>query len=145
MQLLRKLDGTASTKALTHSEIVELALSKKISKASTENLLTKIGITAAEKGQVAVKHQVTLSTLNQAIMSDKLSEAEAKQIATILGLNTVETANIGITNILTACFTKLWTVITSHPIGAILTAIGAVAIGVTAYINKANEGMRKKH
>ena len=114
-----------------------------MSKANAESILSKLGITAMENGQVAIKQQLTLSMLEQAVASKKLTAAEAEQMAAIFGLSAVETTNIGITNVLTACFSKLWGVITSHPIGAILTAVGAVAIGVISYINKANEDAKK--
>lgn len=114
-----------------------------LTQADAEALLSKIGITAAEEGQVAVKHQVTMAMLEQAIANGTLTSAESAQIATMLGLNAAETANIGITNILTGAIAKLWAVITAHPIGAILTAVGAVAVGVIAYINKSNKDAQK--
>lgn len=61
----------------------------------------------------------------------------------MLGLNAVEVANISITNVLTASFTKLRAVITGHLIVAILTAIGAVAIGTIAYIDKVNKDAKQ--
>ena len=140
---MAKAGLTTATKALTQAEMVEMATKNGVAKAEAEALLSKIGITATEEGQVVVKKQVTLAMLEQAVASGTLTKAEASQIATMLGLNAVETANIGITNVLTASFTKLWAVITAHPIGAILTAIGAVAVGTIAYINKVNKDAEK--
>ena len=140
---LAKAGLTTATSALTQAEMVELATKTGIAKADAEALLSKIGITAAEEGQVAVKHQVTMAMLEQAVANGALTSAESAQIATMLGLNAAETANIGITNILTGAVAKLWAVITAHPIGAILTAVGAIAVGVIAYINKSNKEAQK--
>ena len=140
---LAKAGLTTATSALTQAEMVELATKTGVAKADAEALLSKIGITAAEEGQVAVKHQVTMAMLEQAVANGTLTSAESAQIATMLGLNAAETANIGITNILTGAVAKLWAVITAHPIGAILTAVGAVAVGVIAYINKSNKDAQK--
>ncbi len=140
---IAKAGLTTATKALTQAEMIEIATKNGVAKAEAEELLRKIGITATEEGQVAVKKQVTLAMLEQAVASGNLTAAESTQIATMLGLNAVETTNIGITNVLTASFAKLWAVITAHPIGAILTAIGAVAVGTIAYINKTNKDAKK--
>lgn len=140
---LAKAGLTTATASLTQAEMVELATKSGVAKADAEALLSKIGITAAEEGQVAVKKQVTLAMLEQAVANGTLTTAESAQIATMLGLNAVETTNIGITNVLTGAVAKLWAVITAHPIGAILTAVGAVAIGVIAYINKSNKDAQK--
>ena len=140
---LAKAGLTSATSALTQAEMVELATKTGVAKADAEALLSKIGITAAEEGQVAVKHQVTMAMLEQAVANGTLTSAESAQIATMLGLNAAETANIGITNILTGAIAKLWAVITAHPIGAILTAVGTVAVGVIAYINKSNKDAQK--
>lgn len=140
---MAKAGLTTATKALTQAEMVEMATKNGVVKAEAEALLSKIGITATEEGQVVVKKQITYAMLEQAIASGTLTKAEASQIATMLGLSAAETANIGITNVLTASFTKLWDVITAHPIGAILTAIGAVAVGTIAYINKVNKDAEK--
>lgn len=140
---MAKAGLTTATKALTQAEMVEIATKTGVAKAEAEELLRKIGITATEEGQVVVKKQVTLAMLKQAVASGKITAAESAQIATMLGLNAVESTNIGITNVLTASFVKLWAVITAHPIGAILTAIGAVAVGTIAYINKANKDAKK--
>lgn len=136
---MAKAGLTTATQALTQVEMVEMATKAGVAKATAEELLSKIGITATETGQIPVKKQVTRAMLEQAVASGTLTKAESAQIATMLGLNAVETTNIGITNVLTASFTKLWAVITAHPIGAILTAIGAVAVGAIAYINKTNK------
>ncbi len=140
---MAKAGLTTATKALTQAEMVEIATKSGVAKAEAEELLRKIGIAATEEGQVVVKKQVTLAMLEQAVASGNLTAAESAQIAAMLGLNAVESANIGITNVLTASFTKLWAVITAHPLGAILTAIGAVAVGTIAYINKTNKDAQK--
>lgn len=140
---IAKAGLTTATKALTQAEMLEIATKNGVAKAEAEELLKKIGITATEEGQVAVKKQVTLAMLEQAVASGNLTAAESTQIATMLGLNAIETTNIGITNVLTASFAKLWAVITAHPTGAILTAIGAVAVGTIAYINKTNKDAKK--
>ena len=131
---LAKVGLTTATSALTQAEMVELATKTGVAKADAEALLSKIGITTAEEGQVAVKHQVTMAMLEQAVAHGTLTSAELAQIAAMLGLNAAETASIGITNLLTASFAKLWAIITAHPIGAILTAIGVAVVGIaTAY------------
>ena len=131
---LAKVGLTTATSALTQAEMVELATKTGVAKADAEALLSKIGITTAEEGQVAVKHQVTMAMLEQAVANGTLTSAESAQIAAMLGLNAAETASIGITNLLTASFAKLWAIITAHPIGAILTAIGVAVVGIaTAY------------
>ena len=132
---IAKAGLTTATKALTQAEMVEIAAHNGVAKADAEALLSKIGIAASETGQTAIKHQVTLAMLEQAVASGALTEAESAQLTTMLGLNAAEVTNIGITNILTASFAKLWAVITAHPLGALLTAIGAVAIGTVTYIN----------
>ena len=133
---MAKAGLTTATQALTQAEMVEMATKTGVAKATAEELLSKIGITATETGQIPVKKQVTRAMLEQAVASGTLTKAEASQIATMLGLNAAETANIGITNVLTASFAKLWAVITAHPIGAILTAIGVVAVSAVAAYNK---------
>ena len=140
---LAKAGLTTATAALTQAEMVELATKNGVDRAEAKALLSKIGITAAEEGQVVVKHQVTMAMLEQAVANGTLTVAEKAQIATMLGLNAAETTNIGITNILTGAIAKLWAVITAHPIGAILTAVSAVAVGVIAYINKSNKDAQK--
>lgn len=57
---LAKAGLTTATFSLTQAEMVELATKTSVAKADAEALLSKIGITAAEEGQVAVKHQVTM-------------------------------------------------------------------------------------
>lgn len=136
---MAKAGFTTATQALTQAEMVEVATKTGVSKATAEELLSKIGITATETGQIPVKKQVTFAMLEQAVANGTLTKSEASQITTMLGLNAAETTNIGITNVLTASFTKLWAVITAHPIATILTAIGAVAVGTIAYINKTNK------
>ena len=140
---LAKAGLTTATKALTQAEMIEIATKNGYAKTEAEELLRKIGITVTEEGQVAIKKQVTLAMLEQSVASGKITTAESTQIATMLGLNGVESTNIGITNVLTASFTKLWSVITAHPIGAILTAIGVVSVGTIALINKANKDAKK--
>lgn len=133
---IAKAGLTTATKTLTQAEMIEIATKNGVAKAEAEELLRKAGIIATEQGQVAVKKQITLAMLEQAVANGNLTAAESTQIATMLKLNAVESTNIGITNVLTVSFTKLWAVITTHPIGAILTAIGVVAVGTIAYINK---------
>ena len=93
---IAKAGLTTATKALTQAEMIEIAAKNGVAKAEAEELLRKIGITATEQGQVAVKKQVTLEMLKQAVASGALTKAEATQIATMLGLNAVELTNIGI-------------------------------------------------
>lgn len=140
---MAKAGLTTATKALTQAEMVEMATKNGVAKTEAEALLRKIGITATEESQVVVKKQVTRAMLEQAVTSGILTTAEASQIANMLALNATEAANIGITNVLTASFTKLFAVINAHPIGAILIAVGAVAVGTIAYINKVNKDAKK--
>lgn len=133
---LAKARLTTATAALNGQEVIELATNKGITSERAKEIATALGLIATEEGQVVSKKQLTVATLKQAGATDA-------EIASILGLNATETANIGITNILTGAVAKLWAVITAHPIGAILTAVGAVAVGVIAYINKSNKDAQK--
>lgn len=126
---MAKAGLTTATKALNAEELITLATKKGISTERAKEIASALGLIATEKGQIVSKKQLTVATLQQVGATDA-------EIKAILGLNAVETANIGITNVLTASFTKLWAVITAHPIGAILTAIGVVAIGAVAAYNK---------
>ena len=133
---MAKAGLTTATKALNAEELIALATKKGISAERAKEIASALGLIATEEGQIISKKQLTVATLQQAGATDA-------EITAILGLNAAETANIGITNVLTASFTKLWAVITAHPIGAILTAIGAVAVGTIAYINKVNKDAEK--
>ena len=121
-----------ATKALNAEELISLATKKGMSTERAKEIASALGLITTEKGQIASKKQLTVATLKQVGATDA-------EIVAILGLNNAEMTNIGITNVLTASFTKLWAVITAHPIGAILTAIGAVTVGTIAYINKTNK------
>ena len=133
---LAKAGLTTATVALNGQEVIELAQRKGLTAERAKEIASNLGLIATEEGQVISKKQLTVATLKQAGATDA-------EIASILGLNAAETANIGITNILTGAVAKLWAVITAHPIGAILTAVGAVAVGVIAYINKSNKDAQK--
>lgn len=133
---LAKAGLTTATVALNGQEVIELAQRKGLTAERAKEIASNLGLIATEEGQVISKKQLTVVTLKQAGATDA-------EIASILGLNAAETANIGITNILTGAVAKLWAVITAHPIGAILTAVGAVAVGVIAYINKSNKDAQK--
>lgn len=133
---LAKAGLTTATVALNGQEVIELAQRKGLTAERAKEIASNLGLIATEEGQVVSKKQLTVATLKQAGATDA-------EITSILGLNAVETANIGITNVLTGAVTELWAVITAHPIGAILTAIGVVAIGVIAYINKSNKDAQK--
>lgn len=133
---LAKAGLTTATAALNGQEVIELATKKGITSERAKEIASALGLIATEEGQVVSKKQLTVATLKQAGATDA-------EISSILGLNVAETANIGITNILTGAVAKLWAVITAHPIGAILTAVGAVAVGVIAYINKSNKDAQK--
>ena len=118
-----------ATQALNAEEMIALATQKGIATERAKEIASALGLIATEEGQIISKKQLTVATLRQAGATDT-------EIAAMLGLNAVETTNIGITNVLTASFTKLWAVITAHPIGAILTAIGVVAVSAVAAYNK---------
>ncbi len=133
---LAKAGLTTATAALNGQEVIELAQKKGLTAERAKEIASNLGLIATEEGQVVSKKQLTVATLKQAGATDA-------EIVSILGLNAAETANIGITNILTGAVAKLWAVITAHPIGAILTAVGAVAVGVIAYINKSNKDAQK--
>ena len=126
---MAKAGLTTATKALNAEELIALATKKGISAERAKEIASALGLIATEKGQVVSKKQLTVATLQQVGATDA-------EITAILGLNAAETANIGITNVLTASFAKLWAVITAHPIGAILTAIGVVAVSAVAAYNK---------
>lgn len=133
---MAKAGLTTATKALNAEELIALATKKGISAERAKEIASALGLIATEKGQIVSKKQLTVATLQQVGATDA-------EITAILGLNAAETTNIGITNVLTASFAKLWAVISAHPIGAILTAIGAVAVGAIAYINKTNKEAEK--
>lgn len=126
---MAKAGLTTATKALNAEELITLATKKGISDERAKEIASALGLIATEKGQIVSKKQLTVATLQQVGATDA-------EIKAILGLNAAETANIGITNVLTASFAKLWAVITAHPIGAILTAIGVVAVSAVAAYNK---------
>lgn len=126
---LAKAGLTTATQALNAEEMIALATKRGIATERAEEIASALGLIATEKGQIISKKQLTVATLQQAGATDT-------EIAAMLGLNAVETTNIGITNVLTASFAKLWAVITAHPIGAILTAIGVVAVSAVAAYNK---------
>lgn len=126
---IAKAGLTTATKALNAEELIELATKKGISTERAKEIASALGLIATEEGQIISKKQLTVATLKQAGATDA-------EIASILGLNAVETANIGITNVLTASFTKLWAVITAHPIGAILTVVGVAVSGIVVAYNK---------
>lgn len=126
---IAKAGLTTATKALNAEELIALATKKGISVERAKEIASALGLIATEKGQIVSKKQLTVATLQQVGATDA-------EITAILGLNAAETTNIGITNVLTASFAKLWAVITAHPIGAILTAIGVVAVGAVAAYNK---------
>lgn len=124
---LAKAGLTTATVALNGQEVIELAQRKGLTAERAKEIASNLGLIATEEGQVISKKQLTVATLKQAGATDA-------EIASILGLNAAETASIGITNLLTASFAKLWAIITAHPIGAILTAIGVAVVGIaTAY------------
>lgn len=124
---LAKAGLTTATVALNGQEVIELAQRKGLTAERAKEIASNLGLIATEEGQVISKKQLTVATLKQAGATDA-------EIASILGLNAAETASIGITNLLTASFAKLWAIITAHPIGAILTAIGIAVVGIaTAY------------
>ena len=126
---MAKAGLTTATKALNAEELIALATKKGISAERAKEIASALGLIATEKGQVVSKKQLTVATLQQVGATDA-------EITAILGLNAAETANIGIINVLTASFAKLWAVITAHPIGAILTAIGVAAVSAVAAYNK---------
>ena len=137
---LAKAGLTTATVALNGQEVIELAQRKGLTAERAKEIASNLGLIATEEGQVISKKQLTVATLKQAGATDA-------EIASILGLNAAETASIGITNLLTASFAKLWAIITAHPIGAILTAIGAAVAGIaTAYSKYGDtlENARKK-
>lgn len=129
---MAKAGLTTATRALNAEEMIALATQKGIATERAKEIASALGLIATEEGQIVSKKQLTIATLQQAGATDT-------EIAAMLGLNAAETTNIGITNVLTASFAKLWAVITAHPVGAILTAIGVVAVGAIAYINKTNK------
>lgn len=146
---LAKAGLTTATSALTQAEMVELATNTGVAKADAEVLLNKIGITAAEEGQVAVKHQVTMAMLEQAVANGTLTTAEASQIATMLGLTAVEGGAIVTTNLLTAAVHKLNMAIKSNPwlfvIGAAITAIIASYEIAKKKAEDAEEAIKSAH
>ena len=98
-----------------------------------------LGLTTAENGSLVSKKVLNAEMVKQQLKSIGIVGATQAQIMSTLGLATAETGAVAGTNLLTASFAKLWAVISAHPIGALITAVGALAVGVVSAVNASNK------
>ncbi len=98
-----------------------------------------IGLSTAEDGSLVSKEALNAEMVKQQLESIGVIGAAQGQILAMLGLTTAEGGAVAGTNLLTAAFAKLWAIISAHPIGAIITAIGAIAVGTAVAVNATNK------
>lgn len=127
---------TTST-VLTVAQQEELINSGLLTHEKMAEIAATIGLTRAEDNSLVSKSALNIEMVKQQLASIGIVGSTQKQILAMLGLTTAEGGTIATTNILTASFAKLWAIISAHPIGALITAIGVVSVGVITYINKA--------
>lgn len=143
---LAKNGLASSATILTTAQQKEIVQSGLITSEKLAEIAATLGLTTAEDGSLISKKALNVEMVKQQLESMGVVGAAQKQILVMLGLTTAEGGAITGTNVLTASFAKLWAVISAHPIGAIITAIGALAVGVSAAIsasNKAKEEARQ--
>ena len=132
--------GLATASAiLTVEQQKEITNSGLLSAEKMAEMASVLGLTTAENGSLVSKKALNAEMVKQQLESIGIVGATQAQIMSILGLATAETGAVAGTNLLTASFAKLWTVISAHPIGAIITAIGTLAVGVVSAVNASNK------
>lgn len=132
--------GLATASAiLTVEQQKEITNSGLLSAEKMAEMASVLGLTTAENGSLVSKKALNAEMVKQQLESIGIVGTTQAQIMSILGLATAETGAVAGTNLLTASFAKLWAVISAHPIGAIITAVGALAVGVVSAINASNK------
>lgn len=132
--------GLATASAiLTVAQQKEITNSGLLSAEKMAEMASVLGLTTAENGSLVSKKALNAEMVKQQLESISIVGATQAQIMSILGLATAETGAVAGTNLLTASFAKLWAVISAHPIGAIITAVGALAVGVVSAANASNK------
>lgn len=124
---------------LTVTQQKEIIQSELLTSEKLAEVATTLGLTTAEDGSLISKKALNVEMVKQQLESMGVVGAAQKQILVMLGLTTAEGSAITGTSVLTASFAKLWTVISAHPIGAIITAVGALAVGIMAATNASNK------
>ncbi len=132
--------GLATASAiLTVEQQKEITNSGLLSAEKMAEMASVLGLTTAENGSLVSKKALNAEMVKQQLESIGIVGATQAQIMSILGLATAETGAVAGTNLLTASFAKLWAVISAHPIGALITAVGALAVGVVSAVNASNK------
>ena len=137
---------TTASAILTTTQQKEIVQSGLLTSEKLAETASTLGLTTAEDGSLISKKALNVEMVKQQLESIGVVGASQKQILVMLGLTTAEGGAVTGTNLLTASFAKLWAVISAHPIGAIITAVGALAVGIGATIsasNKAREEARQ--
>lgn len=129
---------TAST-ILTTTQQKEIVQSGLLTSEKLAEIASTLGLTTAEDGSLISKKALNAEMVKQQLESIGVVGAAQSQIMSMLGLTTAETGAVAGTNLLTASFAKLWAVISAHPIGALITAVGALAIGIASAVNASNK------
>lgn len=130
--------ATAST-ILTVEQQKEITNSGLLSAEKMAEIASVLGLTTAENGSLVSKKALNAEMVKQQLESIGIVGATQAQIMSMLGLATAEIGAVTGTNLLTASFAKLWAVISAHPIGALITAVGALAVGVVSAVNASNK------
>lgn len=146
---LAKQGLATTTTLLTAEQQAEIVNSGLLTSEKLAEVAAVLGLETAENGALVSKQALNAAMVQQQLASIGVVGSQQTQIMSMLGLTAVEEGNIAVTNVLTAAWTKLVAVISAHPIGALLTAVGAVAVGVVAYISheskKAQEAIIEAH
>lgn len=146
---LAKQGLVATTAILTAEQQAEIVNSGLLTSEKLAEVAATLGLETAEGGALVAKQALNAAMVKEQLTSIGVVGAQQAQIMSMLGLTAAEEGNVVVTNVLTAAWTKLVAVITAHPIGAILTAVAAVAVGVVAYISneskKAQEAIVEAH
>lgn len=136
---LAKNGLSTSATILTTAQQKEIVQSGLITSEKLAEVTATLGLTTAEDGSLITKKALNVEMVKQQLTSMGVVGAAQQQVLVMLRLVTAEGGTVASTNVLTASFAKLWAVISSHPIGAIITAVGALAVGVTAAVSASNK------
>ncbi len=129
----------AASGMLSVSQQKELVQSGLLTSEKLAEVAATLGLATAENGSLISKEALNAEMVKQQLESIGVVGAAQSQILTMLGLTTAEGGAVAGTNLLTASFSKLWTAISAHPIGAFITAVGALAVGIVAATSAANK------
>lgn len=136
----------AASGMLSVSQQKELIQSGLLTSEKLAEIAVTLGLTTAENGSLVSKKALNRETTKQQLEAIGVVGTTQSQILSMLGLTTAEGGAVAGTNLLTASFAKLWAAISAHPIGAVITAVGALAVGIvaaTSATNKAREETRQ--